>query len=145
MKKYIVLFLFAFVATMSACKDAPAIQLTITGIVSSNKVWRVQSVKYGDESAPIAPSQSFRLRFDGNTFSVVNPDGFVFLGLDSPVSGNWSESTVERGINFSTGLGRVWFAKETSRFLSPNALNLEYIATESGKTPTKYQFVLIPE
>jgi hypothetical protein len=145
MKKYIVLFLFAFVATMSACKDAPAIQLTITGIVSSNKVWRVQSAKYGDESSPLLPTQNFRLRFDGSSFSVVNPDGFVFLGLDSPANGTWSETTVERGINFSGGLGRVWFAKETSRFLSPNVLNLEYIATESGKTPTKYQFVLIPE
>jgi hypothetical protein len=144
MKKYIILFLVAFVATFSACKDAPTVQLTVGGVLSSTKTWRIQSGSFGDEQLPIDLYGNFRISFNGKNYSTINPDNRIFLGSTFSASGTWSESTTERGINFTNGTS-IWFAKEVSRFLTPNNLTLEYVANEPGKPATKYTFVLVAE
>ncbi len=144
MKKYIILFFVAFIATLSACKEAPAVRLTITGILLGGKTWRIQSATHGTEVPPPNYYDNLRITFTDKQFGVINPDNAVFLGLNSPPAGTWVETSNEQGITFSNDL-RIWKVKEVSRFLSPNSLTLEYTATETGKPATKYTYVLVPQ
>lgn len=142
MKKSIVFLMLACVALLASCTSAREVSMTLAD-VPAGKTWTVFSATVNDKDVPAADYREFSVTFNKNGSYLVTDKGdtkFVFFGAKS---GNWSVTNVpSQGFSIQVATSRYLFVKETSKFLTPTTLNLEYVDEVPGATVVR-KFMLV--
>lgn len=142
MKKSIVFLMLACVAFLASCTSAREVAMTLAD-VPAGKTWTVFSATINGEDVPAADYREFSITFNKNGSYLVTDRGdsrFVFIGARS---GSWSvTNTPSQGFSLQTSTSRYLFVKETSKFLTPTTLNLEYVDETPGATVIR-RFMLV--